>query len=90
MFFTVEKFQRRVEELGRRRYFGMRCIAPFAAVPGTLGEDEHYHGAPPEIISAIQEPPVTEFGLHDFFVGGTGISGWKRSWFFLRRKKAAG
>ncbi|HJC30826.1 MAG TPA: alpha-mannosidase [Candidatus Anaerobutyricum faecale] len=69
MFFTVEKFQRRVEELGRRRYFGMRCIAPFAAVPGTLGEDEHYHGAPPEIISAIQEPPVTEFGLHDFFVG---------------------
>lgn len=65
MFFTVEKFRRRVEELGRRRYFGLTCVAPFTAVPGTLGEDEHYHGAPPEGIT----DEGTEFGLHDFFVG---------------------
>lgn len=65
MFFTVEKFQRRVEELGRRRYFGLQCVAPFFVVPGALGKDEHYHGAPPK--ESIKEGK--EFGLHDFFVG---------------------
>ena len=38
MFFTIEKFEKRVEELEHRRYFGMRSIAPFAAMPGDLPE----------------------------------------------------
>lgn len=63
--FTVEKFERRVEELGRRRYFGLMCVAPFAAVPGRLGEDEHYYGAPPEGIADEGE----KFGINDFFSG---------------------
>lgn len=65
MFFTVEKFERRVEELGRRRYFGLMCVVPFAAVPGRLGEDEHYYGAPPEGIADEGE----KFGINDFFSG---------------------
>ena len=48
MFFTIKKFQRRVEELSRRRYLGLQSIAPFAAMPGARGEDDHYHGEPPE------------------------------------------
>lgn len=65
MFFTIEKFEKRVEELEHRRYFGMRSIAPFAAMPGDLPEDAHYHGAPPEQDSREWK----EFGLNDFFVG---------------------
>ena len=65
MFFTIEKFEKRVEELEHRRYFGMRSIAPFAAMPGDLPEDSHYHGAPPEQDSREWK----EFGLNDFFVG---------------------
>ena len=62
MFFTIEKFQRRVEELGQRRYFGQQCIAPFTAAPGTLPEDEHYHQVPEKIEG---EP----FQLNDSFIG---------------------
>lgn len=36
VFFTIDKFQRRVEELGQRRYFGNQCIAPFTSMEGTL------------------------------------------------------
>ena len=65
MFFFFFKFEKRVEELEHRRYFGMRSIAPFAAMPGDLPEDSHYHGAPPEQDSREWK----EFGLNDFFVG---------------------
>lgn len=70
MFFTIEKFEKRVEELEHRRYFGMRSIAPFAAMPGKLPEDAHYHGAPPERRTPEQDSREwKEFGLNDFFVG---------------------
>lgn len=70
MFFTIEKFEKRVEELEHRRYFGMRSIAPFAAMPGDLPEDAHYHGAPPERRTPEQDRREwKEFGLNDFFVG---------------------
>ena len=70
MFFTIEKFEKRVEELEHRRYFGMRSIAPFAAMPGDLPEDAHYHGAPPERRTPEQDSREwKEFGLNDFFVG---------------------
>lgn len=70
MFFTIEKFEKRVEELKHRRYFGMRSIAPFAAMPGELPEDAHYHGAPPERKTPEQDRREwKEFGLNDFFVG---------------------
>lgn len=70
MFFTIEKFEKRVEELEHRRYFGMRSIAPFAAMPGDLPENAHYHGAPPERRTPEQDSREwKEFGLNDFFVG---------------------
>lgn len=62
MFFTIEKFERRVEELEQRRYFGKECIAPFVSMEGALGEDEVYRGLPEKI-----EGPA--FGLHDYFTG---------------------
>lgn len=62
MFFSVEKFQRRVEELGERRYFGQQCMAPFVSMEGSLPEDESYHGLPGQIVGP-------EFGKNDFFVG---------------------
>lgn len=62
MFFTIDKFRRRVEELKDRRYFGHQCIAPFTSMEGGLSPDEHYHEFPEK----IQGP---EFKLNDFFVG---------------------
>lgn len=62
MFFTIEKFKRRVEELEQRRYFGKQSIAPFVSMEGALPKDESYHGIPDRI-----EGP--EFGLHDIFSG---------------------
>ncbi|NCC43168.1 MAG: alpha-mannosidase [Clostridia bacterium] len=62
MFFTIEKFQRRVEELGKRRYFGNHCIAPFTSMEGTLPEDESYHELPEKIEGA-------PFGINDSFIG---------------------
>lgn len=50
MFFTLEKFERRVQELAQRRYLGLTSIAPLTAMPGTLDPDMPYHGAPPQII----------------------------------------
>ena len=38
MFFTLEKFQRRVEELKERRYFNLHPVAPFSAMEGDLPE----------------------------------------------------
>lgn len=62
MFFTIEKFKRRVKELEQRRYFGMQSITPFVSMKGTLPENESYHELPAKI-----EGP--DFGLHDFFSG---------------------
>ncbi len=62
MFFTIDKFRRRVEELEGRRYFGNVSIAPFTSMEGGLSPDEHYHEFPEK----IQGP---EFQLNDIFVG---------------------
>lgn len=62
MFFTLEKFNRRTEELEHRRYFGHVCIAPFVSMPGTLSKDETYQELPSKIEGS-------SFGLNDFFVG---------------------
>lgn len=62
MFFTIEKFQKRVQELGKRRYFGNQCIAPFFSMEGTLPEDESYHEIPEKVEGNL-------FGIHDFFIG---------------------
>ena len=62
MFFTLEKFQRRVEELKERRYFGYQMIAPFQAMEGGLTEDEVYRELPDEISGKT-------FDIHDFFAG---------------------
>lgn len=62
MFFTIEKFQRRVEELGQRRYCEKQCIAPFASMEGNLSSDESYH----EIPEKIEGIP---FGINDSFAG---------------------
>ena len=62
MFFTLEKFQKRVEELKEKRYFGHQCIAPFVSMEGELPEDESYRQIPEKIEG---EP----FGLNDIFAG---------------------
>ncbi|MBS6196196.1 MAG: alpha-mannosidase [Clostridiales bacterium] len=62
MFFEIDKFKRRVEELGRKRYFGHQCIAPFTSMEGGLTKDEHYHGLPEKIEGA-------DFGINDSFIG---------------------
>ncbi len=62
MFFTIEKFQKRVEELNARRYLQCRCIAPFVSMPDE-GADDEVHLTPPDKIEG--EP----FGLNDTFVG---------------------
>ena len=62
MFFTLDKFDRRVEELEKRRYFGHQCLAPFRAMPGDLPSDQSYHEVPQKIEG---EP----FALNDHFVG---------------------
>lgn len=62
MFFTIDKFQRRVEELGERRYFDKHCIAPFVSMEGTLNRNEVYHELPEKIEGS-------QFGLHEFFTG---------------------
>ncbi|HIX30129.1 MAG TPA: alpha-mannosidase [Candidatus Blautia stercoravium] len=62
MFLTIEKFRRRTEELGQRRYFGHRSIAPFTSMEGTLSPDESYHEVPEKIEGE-------EFGPGDTFMG---------------------
>lgn len=62
MFFTLDKFQRRVEELKERRYVERRCIAPFVSMEGTLDKNESYHELPEKIEGGT-------FDIHDFFVG---------------------
>ena len=62
MFLTLDKFKRRVEELGERRYFGHQCLAPFTSMEGSLPEDESYHELPEKI-----EGP--DFGINDSFIG---------------------
>lgn len=49
MFFTLEKLQKRTEELKSRRYFGHQTIAPFTAMDGGLSKDEVYCKIPDKI-----------------------------------------
>ncbi len=46
LFFTLEKMERRVQELAQRRYFDMQTIAPLEAMEGKNGYDEVYTGVP--------------------------------------------
>ncbi|MGN1267427.1 MAG: alpha-mannosidase [Dorea sp.] len=62
MFFALEKFQKRVDELKSRRYFGYQVIAPFIAMEGDLPEDDSYSKVPEKIIGE-------SFDIHDFFAG---------------------
>ena len=62
MFFALEKFQKRVDELKERRYFGYQPVTPFISMQGNLQEDAVYHEVP-EMIEG------TEFDIHDFFIG---------------------
>lgn len=62
MFFTLEKFQRRVEELKERRYFNLHPVAPFSAMEGDLPENDVYHQAPEHVEGST-------FGLNDIFAG---------------------
>lgn len=62
MLFTKQKLQRRIDELGWRRYFGHQCIAPFVAMEGQLSEDEHYKEIPQKIEGK-------EFHVNDMFIG---------------------
>lgn len=62
MFFTIEKFTQRVEELKERRYFNKSCIAPFEGMFGELSEDECYHTVPDKVQGEI-------FQLNDVFAG---------------------
>ena len=62
MFFKEEKFHKRVEELGQKRYFGHQTIAPFVSMEGVLSEDESNVSVPKKIEGGI-------FGLNDMFIG---------------------
>lgn len=62
MLFEKEKLLRRVNELGVKRYFGNRCIAPFTSMEGQLSKDEHYHEVPEKIEGS-------QFDINDMFVG---------------------
>ena len=62
MFFTLEKFEKRVDELKIRRYFGYQPVAPFISMPGNLHVDEVYHELPEKIEGDM-------FDIHDFFTG---------------------
>ncbi len=62
MFFTVEKFQRRAEEMAVRRYVDMVSIAPMTSMEDTLDRDTVHTEA-----LAVVEGPLFQQGDH--FVG---------------------
>ena len=62
MFFTKTKFQRRISDLERKRYFGHCSIAPFVSMEGQMSEDEANVCIPDK----IEGQP---FGVNDMFVG---------------------
>lgn len=62
MFFTLEKLQKRTEELKSRRYFGHQTIAPFTAMDGGLSKDEVYCKIPDKIEGR-------QMHIGDFFTG---------------------
>ena len=68
MFFSVEKLNRRVEELARRRYFGMQPIESFTAMQGDLDKDAVYHELPAKIEGMT-------FARNEFFPGRCRIPG---------------
>ena len=62
MYFTLEKLQKRTEELKGRRYFGHQVIAPFTVMEGELSKDEVYCGMPEQIEGR-------QIDIGDFFTG---------------------
>lgn len=62
MFYIIEKFQKRTEELKIRRYSNLTTIAPFAAMDGTLPKDQWYTNVPEEVAGKW-------FDVNDHFVG---------------------
>lgn len=62
MFFTKWKLSKRIEEMGRKRYFGEAAIAPFNAMDGQLSTDEHYTEKPEKIEGKT-------FDIGDMFIG---------------------
>lgn len=62
MFFTLEKFRKRLEELKIRRYVGQKAVTPFLAMEGQLPEDEVYRQAPEHVEGEL-------FDINDIFVG---------------------
>lgn len=65
MFLTIEKFEGRVAELGRLRYFGHESMAPFISMRGELPQDAHYHQIP----DRIRGP---QYRIGDLFEGRDG------------------
>ncbi len=64
MFFAIEKFKRRVTELGEKRYVRGPQIAPFKSLEGCLSVDEHY-----TLYDLPEKIDGGEFGIGDFFAG---------------------
>ena len=62
MFFRERKLQRRVDELGQKRYFGHQCIAPFTSMEGTESSDHSNVSIPDKIEGGI-------FDINDMFIG---------------------
>ncbi len=62
MFFAVEKFQRRAEEMADRRYVDMTSIAPMTAMEDTLDNDTVHTQVPDSIDGFV-------FDQGDHFVG---------------------
>ena len=62
MFLTTDKLERRMRELERFRYVGLKSIAPMTAMEGNLGVDEVYHGMPEKVEGG-------QISIGDEFVG---------------------
>lgn len=62
MFFSVEKFQKRAQEMAQRRYVDIQSIAPMTAMPDTEDVDYVHHGLPETIHGE-------DFHLGDHFIG---------------------
>lgn len=62
MFFTVEKFHKRVQELGTRRYCNRSTIAPFISMEDALHPDDWHRFVPEKMIGK-------PFGVGDRFEG---------------------
>lgn len=62
MLFIEGKLRKRTEELGKKRYFGQQCIAPFVSMEGQMSKDESNVFIPDKIEGGL-------FELNDMFIG---------------------